>query len=1019
MMNPKVSVIIPVFNVEKYVEECLDSLLNQTLKDIEIICVDDGSKDKSLSILEKYAAKNNRVKVMHQENQGAGAARNLGLQAAKGEYLSFFDSDDFFDANMLEVCTETMDKDQSDVLVYAAKQYDHATGVTTEMPWSLRIKNCPGNSPFSPHEMAGKLFNTFQNWPWNKMFRHSFVKEKSLNFQEIPRTNDMAFVCLALALANNISIVNEPFANYRVGTGTSLQQTNDKAPLSFWDAYKETKRRLTTCGKYEEFEQSFLNSVLGGTLYNLRSVKTTKAYRDILSLIKYHADDEFGFSDKPIEYYYDLNQISEFCRIKGQVKKALKQVDNPKISVIIPSLNSRTYIRECLESVLEQTLKELEVFCIDAGSTDGTIDVLEEYAVLDKRIKIIHSDKRSYGYQMNLGIKAAKGEYLAIVESDDYIIPNTYQDLYKVAKENDVEVLRADFHIFVGEKDNYKLGFRKIVPNDSYYNKILDPSEDITVFNCNNVPWSGLYKLEFLKEKNILLNETPGASYQDNGLWFQCFTQSHRIYFYNKSYYRLRRDNPESSIYSKSKVFCICEEYDFIRKNLDKDEVLKDKFAPICSYKRFTNYTWTLKRIAEEFRLDFLRRFAEDFKKIEENGELDSSLFNEKQWNQLQSIMKDPEEYYYSSSAITYNFLRCLPPDRYPEIVKRWFKEATKQDLDLENPKTFNEKIQWLKLYDNSVLKTRLADKYLVRDWIKEKIGEQYLIPILGVWEKFDDIDFDSLPEQFVLKSNHGSSWNIVVRDKRVLNLEEAKAKFDLWMSKNFALCGGLELHYGEIVPRIIAEQYMAELDGDIFDYRFFCFNGEPKYVWVDVGSGTKNHKRSIFDLNWNLQDMRVNYPNILPVPEKPESFEEMLRLAKILCSDFALVRVDFYSIHGKTYFGEMTFTPQSGIGKWFPNNQNQIYGDLIQLPLNDRKPLPEKSFAEKGVPSLPVAFAMPKSDDEIKREAENRRKRELDQKNEEVIKLKKEINRIKNSKSFKLGEKLAWPVRKFRKVFK
>ncbi len=359
------------------------------------------------------------------------------------------------------------------------------------------------------------------------------------------------------------------------------------------------------------------------------------------------------------------------------------------------------------------------MLCVDAGSTDGTLDILKEYASLDKRITIIHSDKKSYGYQMNLGIKAAKGEYLAIVESDDFIVPNTCQELYKVAKDNDVEVLRADFHIFVGEKGKYKLSLRKSIANSDYYNKILDPSEDINVCNCRNVPWSGLYKLSFLKEKNILLNETPGASYQDNGLWFQCFTQSHRIFIYNKSYYRLRRDNPESSVNSNSKVFCMCEEYDFIRKNLealDMDIVLKEKFIRMCAYKRYINYSWRLKVIAEEFRPAYLRRFAEDFKKIEENDELDPSLFSEKQWNQLQSIMKDPEDYYRSTIIPV-----GRPRPKTDEEVRKDAEKRRKRQLAQKNKEVIELK------KENMELKTRINK---IRNSKSFKMGETLAWPV-------------------------------------------------------------------------------------------------------------------------------------------------------------------------------------------------------------------------------------------------------------------------------------------------
>lgn len=280
-----------------------------------------------------------------------------------------------------------------------------------------------------------------------------------------------------------------------------------------------------------------------------------------------------------------------------------------------------------------------------------------------------------------------------------------------------------------------------------------------------------------------------------------------------------------------------------------------------------------------------------------------------------------------------YLYCKGLHPDSYSIALKDWYYQKTFQRLNLDAPRTFNEKIQWLKLYDSTQIKTRLADKYLVRKWVQEKIGDEYLIPLLGVWDCFDEIEFDELPSQFVLKTNHGSAWNLIVRDKTKLDLKSAKNKFDQWMQKNFAFTAGLELHYMNIPRKIIAEQYIADLDGEIYDYRVFCFGGKPEYIWLDSGSGTTNHKRNIYDMSWELQDYLVNYPPIIPEPERPKCLGELAKLAKILSEGFSFVRVDFYVIDNRIFFGEMTFTPQSGIGKWSDENKNLQYGKLINLP--------------------------------------------------------------------------------------
>jgi len=326
---------------------------------------------------------------------------------------------------------------------------------------------------------------------------------------------------------------------------------------------------------------------------------------------------------------------------------------------------------------------------------------------------------------------------------------------------------------------------------------------------------------------------------------------------------------------------------------------------------------------------DYLHKQTESMNKliVEEKNAV------KKQYDEQQRTNKDLRSRIDNNNKeITYHYFKGLHPDQYKEALVDWYYQKTGVHMDIDNPKTFNEKIQWLKLYDSTPQKTRLADKYLVREWVAEQIGEEYLIPLLGVYDKFDDIDFDVLPDQFVMKANHGSGWNIVVKDKDKFDAKAAKWKFDSWMNKNFAFWNGLELHYKDIVPKITVEKYIADLDGDVYDYRFFCFNGKVEYVWVDIGSGTSQHYRSIFDSEWNIQNYTVSYPLIIPQPEKPFTLEKMKELASKLSDGFSFVRVDFYSIGEKIYFGEMTFTPQSGLAKWEKSDIDMSYNEKIMI---------------------------------------------------------------------------------------
>ena len=300
------------------------------------------------------------------------------------------------------------------------------------------------------------------------------------------------------------------------------------------------------------------------------------------------------------------------------------------------------------------------------------------------------------------------------------------------------------------------------------------------------------------------------------------------------------------------------------------------------------------------------------------------------------------DDYSVGYSKTNYVYLSCIPTERYPEELCKWYFQKTGNILNLVRPKTFNEKIQWLKIYDATPLKTRLADKYLVREWIKEKIGEEYLVPLLGVWDSFDEIDFNSLPDRFALKTNHGSGWNVIVKDKSKFDIEDARAKFDNWLNTNFAFYD-LELQYMNIPPKIIAEQYIENADG-LIDYRFYCFDGKPTQVWVDIYSGTPNHLRRIYDMEWNYIPMRCKWPDGGSLlSKKPVNFEKMKQFAAVLSQGFAFVRVDFFEVEDKLYMGEMTFTPMSGRGTFDPVSWDMKLGKELHLP--PKQPIPERLY--------------------------------------------------------------------------
>ena len=254
---------------------------------------------------------------------------------------------------------------------------------------------------------------------------------------------------------------------------------------------------------------------------------------------------------------------------------------------------------------------------------------------------------------------------------------------------------------------------------------------------------------------------------------------------------------------------------------------------------------------------------------------------------------------------------------------------------DLHHPKTFNEKLQWLKLHDRRPEYTVMADKYRVRDLISEKIGARYLIPLLGVWNDPDEIDFDALPDQFVLKCNHNSGLGMCIcKDKKRLNIPKTKKALRKGLKQDYYLTGR-EWPYKNIPRRIVAEQFMKSDEGGLTDYKIHCFGGEPKIVLVCKDRFTESGlTEDFFTPEWKHLDLRrPTHPNALHEIEKPDELTEMLELAKILSAGIPFLRVDFYIVEHRVYFSELTFFPASGFEKFVPEERDTVLGSYLQLP--------------------------------------------------------------------------------------
>jgi glycosyltransferase involved in cell wall biosynthesis len=349
---------------------------------------------------------------------------------------------------------------------------------------------------------------------------------------------------------------------------------------------------------------------------------------------------------------FNIRRIEKLLKFKNNNIK-IAQINNikPRVSIILPSLNVKQYINECMDSVINQTLHDIEIICVDAGSTDGTLEELKKYAVKDSRVKLIISEKRSYGHQMNLGIRAATGEYIGIVETDDYIDTHMYETLYGTAKKQNAQIVKASFASFIDNGQERIFSPPSAKHKKEHYNCILNPQKNPELFamRLDITTCSGIYSRNMLVDNNIYYNETPGASYQDMGFYFQTYCLAERIFLVDEDLYKYRKDRLESSVNNSGNSDVICNEYNFIYNFLCKNKHIKDKFLPFFWYRKFSTYNYTVNRVALLDKLKFLKHFSNEFKQARAKGELKLDYLTKAQIEFVGSIMDDYKAYFYKN----------------------------------------------------------------------------------------------------------------------------------------------------------------------------------------------------------------------------------------------------------------------------------------------------------------------------------------------------------------------------------
>ncbi|MDE7324011.1 MAG: glycosyltransferase [Lachnospiraceae bacterium] len=366
MQNELVSVIVPSFNAELFIGDCLDSLINQTYSALEIICVDDGSVDSTYHILQKYQSKDRRIKLLKQNNKFAGVARNCGIREAKGKYLLFVDADDFCRLDMVETLVKKAESDQTDILIFDLMRYDNRSKKAVEDSWTSVYPEHFGEGVKGAVDIKDTIFQITSSGPMNKLFLREFIITNEIWFQSIPRTNDLFFVYTAMTYAKRIAILNQKLQYYRINNSSSLQATNDKTPLCFLEALQGLKDNLVNRGVYEWYKASYTEMAVAVSMFNLAAQKSEDTYIQVMDAIWHRIEKpDIGLCSVQAGRLELLIQQGVRVIIYGAGKLAevfvkyllfIKHINKERIKIVV---TQRSHIQNVLCGISVKVLSEL------------------------------------------------------------------------------------------------------------------------------------------------------------------------------------------------------------------------------------------------------------------------------------------------------------------------------------------------------------------------------------------------------------------------------------------------------------------------------------------------------------------------------------------------------------------------------------------------------------------------------------------------------------------------------------
>ena len=624
-MNPKVSIIIPVYNASLYLEQCLECVINQTLKDIEIICVDDGSTDSSVSIINSYAQIDNRIKILQQKNQFAGVARNTGLANATGKYIIFLDSDDNIKKDMIQELYEKAENTSADIVLCKIIKKNIRLGTLVEAEYSLKTELLNA-SVFNYEDIPNSIFQLTIPAPFNKFYLKSFLINKKLQFQALHNANDMYMSYAALALADKIAYVDKALYIYQFNAKGNLSSKRKKSPFCFIEALIGLKDTLIEHNRFDILKQSFITLCLGQYVYQLNEMKDVitryeilkEVLKDPLSVLQY-PEECYSKTDKQ-----NRGKLKELEQIINWQYQSLKwemsvptilvsnKVKDPIVTVIIPVYNVEKYVGDCLKSIISQSLENIEILCIDDGSTDFSRERVLKIARQDSRISVITEKNSGQSVARNTGIQHARGKYIYYMDADDILEKDALKSCVKYMEERDLQLVYFDGNCFCDgiHDDELLRHYNDYYQRDQRYEEVYSGIELFEQQKNNKEflvsPCFQMVKREFLISNQIQF--FPGIIHEDELYTFQSLVKATRVGYIHETFYhrRLRsnstmtRRNTFKNVYGYFKVFLEMQKVinDFLSNDMDADLLLghvkrtlslaQDQYVRLNRYEKMT-----------------------------------------------------------------------------------------------------------------------------------------------------------------------------------------------------------------------------------------------------------------------------------------------------------------------------------------------------------------------------------------------------------------------------------------------